>query len=56
MSGFRKHRVRVDERGHQEKGYMSKSNEGPFALSVLVAKSRSTSDMGISMKRGLGST
>lgn len=45
MSGSRKHRVRADERGHQENGSMSKSNEGPIALSVLVAEGRSTSDM-----------
>lgn len=56
MTGSRKHHVRTDERGQQGKGAMSKSNEGTIALSVLVAEGRSAPDMGISMKRGLGST
>lgn len=55
MAGSRKH-VITDERGQQGKGAMSKSNEGTSALSVLVAEGRSTANMGISMKRGLGST
>lgn len=55
MAGSRKHQVRADERGQQGKGAMSKSNEGPIALSVLMAEGR-TLDMTNSMKRGLSST
>lgn len=53
MTSTRKQQVRADERGLQRKGALSKSNEGPIALDVLMAEGRSTQDMGISMRLAL---